>query len=100
MTSIFYELDGKIGANDVDVNADLVDTLNLNTLSSPLIGERKAALDSLLLELGNVMEADFLRYCVTVLHKFQEETNPKTPYVGILIWYLRSMIDKLSDNIS
>lgn len=100
LTSIFYELDGKIGANDVDVNADLVDTLNLNTLSSPLIGERKAALDSLLLELGNVMEADFLRYCVTVLHEFQEETNPKTPYVGILIWYLRSMVDKLSDKIS
>lgn len=92
LVSIFYRLDGKIDAGDPEVRYDLVSTLNLNTPTSPLIAERKAVLDSLISDIGNVTETDLLKYCTAVLSEFQEETTPKTPYVGILIWYLQSMI--------
>lgn len=95
LTSIFYQLDGKIGASDPDVSFDLLETLNLNCSSSPLIAERKAALDSLILALGNVEEDVLFDYCIAALEEFQAESNPKTPYVGILIWYLETLIDGL-----
>ena len=95
LTSIFYQLDGKIGASDPDVSFDLLETLNLNCSSSPLIAERKAALDSLILALGNVAEDVLFDYCIAALEEFQAESNPKTPYVGILIWYLETLIDGL-----
>lgn len=96
LTSITYSLDGKIDATDLDARFDLVETLNLNCASSPLVAERKAALDSLIADLGNVPEDDVRDYCIAALRAFQEETNPKTPYVGILIWYLHSMVAALS----
>lgn len=96
LTSIFYHLDGKIDAKDPDAAFDLIETLNLNCPASPLVTERKEALDSLIFALGNVGEEDILDYCSLVLKEFQAETNPKTPYVGILVWYLESMIHGLS----
>lgn len=47
LLSITYTLDGIIDASDSSVKYELVETLNLNCVSSPLPGERKAALDSL-----------------------------------------------------
>ncbi len=55
--------------------------MNLNCPSALLVAERKAALDALLMDLGNLPE---------------QEENPKTPYVGILLWYLRTMLEALS----
>lgn len=96
LSSIVYSVDGKIDAIDPDVRFDLVDTLNLNCPSSPLIAERKSALDSLIDELGNVTEENILDYCIMILSEFRAETEQKTPYVGILIWYLESLITTLS----
>lgn len=95
LTSIFYTTDGKIDAKDSDVRFNLVDTLNLNCPSSPLVEERKATLDSLIDELDHVSEMEFLDYCKLLLKEFQEETGKKTPYVGILIWYLKTTIEAL-----
>lgn len=47
----FYTMDGKIGATNPDVEFDLVDTLNLNCALSPIISERKAALDALIADI-------------------------------------------------
>ena len=30
-----------------------------------------------------------------MLKGFLSETNPKTPYAGVLIWYLQDMLNKL-----
>lgn len=95
LQTIFYTLDGEIDASDSDVRFDLVDTLNLNCISSPLIAERKAALDMLIVELDNVEEENLHSYCLEMLNVFMNEKSPKTPYVGILIWYLQTMITAL-----
>ena len=95
METIFYKMTGEIDAEDPDIQYDLTVTLNLNCPNSPLVRERQAALDSLLADVGVVDNADLLEYCKSRLEAFCEEGNPKTPYVGILMWYLRSLISAL-----
>lgn len=34
-------------------------------------------------------------YCSELLETFRNEEDPKTPYVGILIWYLQTMVTAL-----
>lgn len=91
LQSIFYTLEGKIGADDEDVQFDLVNTLNLNCASASLVSERKAALDALIDDIGKMEEDQIHNYCAGLLEVFIHEENPKTPYVGILIWYLQTM---------
>ncbi len=91
LRTIFYTLDGKIGASDPDVEFDLVNTLNLNCVSSPIVSERKAELDALIEDIGNVGEEYLHKYCMNRLEAFMNEQDCKTPYVGILIWYLQSL---------
>ncbi len=38
---------------------------------------------------------DLLEYCRYRLEVFENEVDIKTPYVGIIIWYLRDMIRAL-----
>ena len=97
LQTIFYTMDGEIDALDSDVRFDLVDTLNLN-YAATLVGERKAVLDALIAEMGEVEEENLHSYCLKRLNVFMEEEDPKTPYVGILIWYLQTMITKLAHN--
>ncbi len=96
LQTIFYTMDGKIGASDPDVEFDLTDTLNLNCTSSPIISERKAALDELIRDIGGVEEDRLHKYCTDMLVSFMNERDSKTPYVGVLIWYLKSMVEALS----
>ena len=95
MKTIFYTMDGKIASTDPDVEFDLVDTLNLNCSFSPIISERKAVLDALIEQLGEVEEDNLHNFCVNRLKVFLNEREVKTPYVGVLIWYLKSMIQAL-----
>ena len=93
LQSIIYTLEGKIDATDIEVKKDLIETLNLNCPTAPLIAERKAALDGLIEDMGELEEENLQTYCEEMLENFQNEEDEKTPYVGILIWYLQSMID-------
>ena len=95
LESIYYHMDGKIDASDLDAKYDLTITLNLNCANVPQLGERKAVLDTLIDEINELKEDEILYYCTKMLNAFQNETNPKTPYVGILIWYLRTTIDAI-----
>ena len=97
LETIFYTLKGTIGAKDPEIQSDLVDTLNLNCPTSPLIAERKGALDGLLYDMQKVQDDALLNYCTSRLKALEAETDPKTPYVGILIWYLKDMIKALSE---
>ena len=58
-----------------------------------MIEERKAALDGLIEEIGEIEEENIETYCEEVLESFQNEKDEKTPYVGILVWYLQSMVN-------
>lgn len=95
LASIYYELDGKIRAMDEDVDFDLVHTLNLNCPSAPQPAERRAVLDVLLNDLNNIPQEMLESYCTQVLSNYLSESYPKTPYVGILIWYLQSLLETL-----
>lgn len=95
LSSIFYTIDGKIDAIDLDIKRDLCDILNLNCPTSSLIAERKAALDSLIFEIAN-NKTQLLSYCISILEVFRAEKRPKTPYVGILLWYIQTTIEALN----
>ena len=95
MTSIYYDLQGNIFAADPDVQSDLIHTLNLNCSSAPQPAERKAALDVLVNDLDSVPPKALEDYCTQALNGFLAETDTKTPYVGILIWYLQSLLTAL-----
>ena len=96
LSSICYSTDGKIDAGDPDVRSDLVDTLNLNCPTAPQLAERKEMLDTLLNDIGACPEEELADYCTNILNSYLAETNPKTRYVGILIWYLQSLLEGLS----
>lgn len=96
LESIYYRMDGSIQAADADVRHDLQSTLNLNCRKSPLISERKAALDSLIADMGTVDIENLEEYCRFSLEVFEAEKDPKTPYAGVLIWYLKSMLQSLN----
>lgn len=95
LTSIYYDLQGNIDATDPDVQYDLVQILNLNCSSAPQPAERKAVLDALIYDLNEIQPEGLKSYCAHVLNHFLSEGNPKTPYVGILIWYLQSLSEAL-----
>lgn len=91
LVSIYYHTNGEIDAADVDVRYDLIEVLNLNCSSGPLVSERKAALDALIQELGTIPDEELLPSCQAILNEFLAETTEKTPYVGILVWYLMDL---------
>lgn len=98
LESIFYHVDGKIDATDPDVKIDLLDTLNLNCPKSPIVLEREAALSELMSNMNKVQEDELINYCKTRLEAFQDEQENKTPYQGILIWYLESLLKALTSS--
>lgn len=99
LSSIYYTVDGVITSDDADVRYDLNDILNLNCPSSPLKAERKAALEELLEQMALTEETSLLNICHLYLEMFQAETEVKTPYVGILLWYLQDMIASLEEHL-
>lgn len=99
LDSIEYEIDGTIkSSTDTDANYDLDQTLNLNY--SQLINERNAALEPLIQDINACLENNeqISLYIREKLASFNNESDPKTPYVGILIWYLKSFQNNASLN--
>lgn len=95
LETIYYDVNGNIFAGDADVNSDLIDVLNLNCPTSPIVGERKSALDTIIADIGKEDPENLTVYCADLLNLFENETNPKTPYVGIIIWYLKELLSAL-----
>ena len=91
LESIEYTLDGIIYSTDPDVDFDLNDLLNLNCEPCQLKENRKKALDGLIEEIN--VQDDMIGFCKEVLKEYENESGEKTPFVGILIWYLKTMID-------
>ena len=94
LKSIYYTIDGRIDSTDDNVKYDLITTLNLNCSRSPIVAERKAALESLMNDIDQscLEENQIPEYCKEKLDVFLNEKGIKTPYVGILIWYLKTML--------
>lgn len=96
LKSIFYRSDGRIDASDPAVKYDLEETLNLNSPTSPLVGERKRVLGKLVWEISLVPEEKRKQWCRMVLTKYESQTGKKTPYVGVIIWRLRSYLERIA----
>lgn len=100
LNSIYYKSNGEIHASDDDVESDLHETLNLNSPNSSLITERKRVLVTIQREIATFSDLDdaerLLRYR-SLLDSWLSEVNPKTPYCGVIIWYLKHVINSLEN---
>lgn len=98
LSSVKYSEAGEIQSDDTTIHKDLTITLNLNCMSDNvrLPSVRKKVLDTVQLDIAsNCDEDSMLDYCKCLLNGFEAEVDPKTPYVGIVIWWLREQIAAL-----
>ena len=98
LETIYYLSDGRMKSTDKDIDDDIHIRLNLNcsTEAVTLPQNRKAVLDAIQAEIIT-MEGDLYQNCRDLLHIWESETNPKTPYIGIAIWWLKEQIKYLSE---
>ena len=90
LASIYYTVDGIIKSDDAAVQRDLNEILNLNCPESPLIDARKKVLETLMDDISAA--GDMPELCRLYLKKFRAEKDEKTPFVGVLIWYLQELL--------
>lgn len=100
LETLYYLSDGTIKSTDKDIEDDLNVKLNLNcdTEAVTLPKNRKAVLDVVQEDIMS-REGDILDNCIEQLHIWESENDPKTPYSGIAIWWLREQIRVLSETI-
>lgn len=98
LETIYYLSDGRMKSTDKDIDDDIHIRLNLNcsTEAVTLPQNRKAVLDAIQVEIIT-MEGDLYQNCRDLLHIWESETDPKTPYSGIAIWWLKEQIKYLSE---
>lgn len=95
--TIYYLSDGTIRSVDREIDHDLNTHLNLNCsfYAVTLPKNRQAVLEEVqrsVVEHGGVI----LHNCITQLRLWEQESDPKTPYIGIAIWWLKKQIQILS----
>lgn len=93
LATIYYLSDGTIQSTDNVINNDIDGILNLNCNEEAvtLPQSRKAVLDAVQESLVN-QEGDFITNCREQLRIWESEEDPKTPYIGIVIWWLREQL--------
>ena len=100
LESIYYLSDGTIKAGNPEVEKDLNITLNLNCNfdAVTLRDNRKAVLETIQAYLAS-QQGDFIENCKEQLAFWENEADPRTPYIGIAIWWLKTQIEsKYLDN--
>ena len=95
LETIYYLSDGTIKSTDPEIENDLQNRLNLNcsTEAVTLPQSRKRVLDTIQEDLLR-QEGDLRQNCLEQLHMWESESDPKTPYIGIAIWWLKEQIAK------
>ena len=93
LETIYYSSDGRIESTDKVINDDINTRLNLNCSSEAvtLPQNRKSVLDAIQADVLS-QDGDLLQNCIDQLHMWESESDPKTPYIGIGIWWLRDQI--------
>lgn len=102
LSTIYYTENGFIAANDTNINDDLTVTLNLNCMrdSVQLPKERKEVLDVIQaavlaeIEAGGTLEES----CTRLYQDLSAIIDPKPPYIGISLWWLKDTINRLAIN--
>lgn len=90
LTGISYRSDGTIFSLDPKVDEQLNNVLNLNCEQLQMADCRKAALQTLVREIKKRYPTGEIKtYCRKQLELYQEHMQYKTPYVGVLIDWLK-----------
>lgn len=95
LASLKYSEDGRITSDDDTIDKELTQLLNLNCMSDNVLlpDARKAVLDSIQQDIpADCSEEELKNYCKDLLASFESETDPKTPYIGIGLWWLRDTL--------
>lgn len=93
LAGIAYTSNGMIKSSDPIVDDDFNKRLNLNGETTSLPENRKQVLESLISDVRkNCGSGDISLYCQRRLEKILDMDDPKIPYVGILIWWLKKHI--------
>jgi uncharacterized protein (TIGR02646 family) len=96
---IYYSEQGEMHSDDADINDDINVKLNLNCSAEAvaLPQSRKAVLDAVQAYIDS-QDGDLLQSCIEQLRLWENEEDPKTPYIGIAIWWLKEMVHDLTMN--
>ncbi|MEY8368148.1 hypothetical protein D1155_09170 [Anaerotruncus sp. 80] len=94
---IQYGSDGRIFSKDPDVDEDLNERLNLNCETLRLGDCRKQALNALQCDISKKYPNKDVPqdYFQKLLDRYTTQTGKKTPYVGILIYWLKKKIHRI-----
>lgn len=97
--TLIYLTDGTICSSDAKIDNDIKTVLNLNCSSEAvsLPQLRKAVLDEVQASVDSENEDLLLQNCKEQLLIWENEGDPRTPYIGIAIWWLREQINALME---
>lgn len=98
LETIYYTSTGRIASADEEINRDIDQILNLNCHVDAvrLPESRKEVLDAIQESVASMNHGEILTYSKQILSEFESETDPKTPYVGIIIWWLKQFISNIT----
>lgn len=93
LESLYYDDKCRLCSDDPAITNDIEVKLNLNCKKDmlDLPGIRERVLEQLQ-EMIPLNEEEAFAFCLRALHDFENEADPKTEYVGILIWWLKEYI--------
>ena len=96
LENIYYSSEGIMKSTDPEIDYDINTHLNLNcsTEAVTLPENRKRVLDTLQEDIIN-QGGDLKQNCIDQLHMWENEEDPKTPYSGIVIWWLKDQIAQM-----
>lgn len=94
LDKISYKENGEMYSSDTNILDDINVKLNLNCTSDgvELPKMRKKSLEMLQAELPNDDVSQIIEFCRATLSVLESETDPKTEYSGILIWWLKDFL--------
>lgn len=93
LSGITYTADGKIKSSDPVIDEDMNARLNLNGETTSLPENRKQVLDTLIRDIKKRCgTGDISLHYQRYLEKIMDMDDPKIPYTGILIWWLKKHI--------
>ena len=93
LRGITYTSSGRIQSSDLKVDEDINERLNLNSENISLPENRKQVLQALIEDVRKKCgKGDISLYCRRKLEQIQEMSDPKMPYVGIMVWWLEKHV--------
>lgn len=97
IATIEYSSLGKISSSSEIYNKELNETLNLNCNMDYRINNRKAALDTIKMQLARKDGSARVAFIRKMLNLYSNKNNQGqyAPYLGIILWYLNKKIKRL-----